>query len=150
VAAFWIEINARWEHKAVLEWMQERLNRTPEASKIRRRTVEHTFGTLKAWMGATHFTMKTLPHVRTEMSLYVLAYNMKRMMQIMGVRNLTGAMKAAWRQDICARLKKPHSICTGNGIGIPKARPEILFPHSLGRRRKQAERLTRRTLFRAL
>ncbi|MFO0324926.1 MAG: transposase, partial [Burkholderiales bacterium] len=85
----------RWEHEAVLERMQERLNRTPEASKIRRRTVEHTFGTLKAWMGATHFTMKTLPHVRTEMSLYVLAYNMKRMMQIMGVRNLIGAMRAA-------------------------------------------------------
>ncbi|MFN8696292.1 MAG: transposase, partial [Burkholderiales bacterium] len=81
--------------EAVLERMQERLNRTPEASKIRRRTVEHTFGTLKAWMGATHFTMKTLPHVRTEMSLYVLAYNMKRMMQIMGVRNLIGAMRAA-------------------------------------------------------
>jgi hypothetical protein len=85
----------RWEREAVLERMQERLNRTPEASKIRRRTVEHTFGTLKAWMGATHFTMKTLPHVRTEMSLYVLAYNMKRMMQIMGVRNLIGAMRAA-------------------------------------------------------
>jgi transposase len=85
----------RWEHEAVLERMQERLDRTPEASKIRRRTVEHTFGTLKAWMGATHFTMKTLPRVRTEMSLYVLAYNMKRMMQIIGVRNLIEAMRAA-------------------------------------------------------
>ncbi len=79
----------------MLERMQERLDRTPEASKIRRSTVEHTFGTLKAWMGATHFTMKTLPRVKTEMSFHVLAYNMKRMMQILGVKNLIGAIKPA-------------------------------------------------------
>jgi hypothetical protein len=85
----------RWEHEAVLERMQERLDRTPEASKIRRSTVEHTFGTLKAWIGATHFTMKTLPRVKTEMSLHVLAYNMKRMMQILGVKSLIGAIKPA-------------------------------------------------------
>jgi len=85
----------RWGHEAVLDRMQERLDRTPEAAKIRRSTVEHTFGTLKAWMGETHFTMKTLPRVKTEMSLHVLAYNMKRMMQILGVKNLIGAIKPA-------------------------------------------------------
>jgi transposase len=83
---------ARWEHEDVLERMQQRLDRTPEASKLRRQTVEHTFGTLKAWMGATHFLTKTLPRVSTEMSLHVLAYNLKRMMQILGAKPLMKAM----------------------------------------------------------
>jgi hypothetical protein len=61
---------------------------------LRRQTVEHTFGTLKAWMGATHFLTKTLPRVKTEMSLHVLAYNMKRMMQIFGAKNLMRVMAA--------------------------------------------------------
>jgi transposase len=85
---------ARWEHEDVLERMQERLDRTPEASKIRRSTVEHTYGTLKAWMGATHFLTRTLPHVSTEMSLHVLAYNLKRMMKIFGAKPLMKAMTA--------------------------------------------------------
>jgi hypothetical protein len=72
--------------------MQQRLDRTPQASKLRRQTVEHTFGTLKAWMGATHFLTKTLPRVSTEMSLHVLAYNLKRMMQILGAIPLMRAM----------------------------------------------------------
>ena len=72
--------------------MQQRLERTPEASKLRRQTVEHVFGTLKAWMGATHFLTKTLPRVSTEMSLHVLAYNLKRMMQILGAKPLMKAM----------------------------------------------------------
>jgi hypothetical protein len=84
---------ARWEHEAVIDAMQTRLNHTPDAMKIRRQTVEHTFGTLKSWMGATHFLMKTLPRVRTEMSLHVLAYNMKRMIQMMGVNALIAAMQ---------------------------------------------------------
>jgi len=83
---------ARWEHEEVLERMQQRLDRTPQASKLRRQTVEHTFGTLKAWMGATHFLTKTLPRVSTEMSLHVLAYNLKRMMQILGAIPLMRAM----------------------------------------------------------
>jgi len=83
---------ARWEHEDILERMQQRLDRTPEASKLRRQTVEHVFGTLKAWMGATHFLTKTLPRVSTEMSLHVLAYNLKRMMQIFGVKPLMKAM----------------------------------------------------------
>jgi hypothetical protein len=82
----------RWEHEDVLERMQDRLDRTPEASKLRRQTVEHVFGTLKAWMGATHFLTKTLPRVSTEMSLHVLAYNLKRTMQIFGAKSLMKAM----------------------------------------------------------
>jgi len=73
--------------------MQKRLDRTPQASRIRRRTVEHPFGTLKAWMGATHFLTKTIPRVSTEMSLHVLAYNLKRAMQIIGVAPLIHAMR---------------------------------------------------------
>ena len=78
----------------VLEAMQRRLDRTPEASKLRRQTVEHPFATLKAWMGATHFLTKTLPKVRTEMSLHVLAYNLKRAMKILGTRPLAEAIRA--------------------------------------------------------
>jgi transposase len=83
----------RWEHEEVLERMQRRLDARPELAMTRRCTVEHPFGTLKAWMGATHFLTKTLPKVRTEMSLHVLAYNMKRMMQILGASTLIAAMK---------------------------------------------------------
>jgi hypothetical protein len=84
----------RWEHEDVLDAMQRRLNRTPRASRIRRQTAEHPFGTLKAWMGATHFLTKTLPRVSTEMSLHVLAYNMKRAMQILGTAPLMEAIRA--------------------------------------------------------
>ena len=84
----------RWEHEGVLEVMQERLENNPEKMLIRKQTVEHPYGTIKNWMGATHFLMKTLEHVNTEMSLHVLAYNMKRVMTIMGVRTLMEAMQA--------------------------------------------------------
>jgi transposase len=84
----------RWEHEDVIERMQTRLDNTPEASRLRRQTVEHTFGTLKAWMGATHFLTKTLPKVKTEMSLHVLAYNMKRMIQIFGAKDLMRVIAA--------------------------------------------------------
>jgi transposase len=76
---------ARWGHEAVLEAMQARLEKMPDAARIRRQTAEHVFGTLKSWMGATHFLMKRLRNVQTEMSLHVLAYNLKRAMQIFGV-----------------------------------------------------------------
>jgi transposase len=85
---------ARWEHEEVLEAMQARLDQMPQASRIRRQTVEHVFGTFKAWMGATHFLMKRLRNVSTEMSLHVLAYNLKRVMQILGVVPLMQAMRA--------------------------------------------------------
>ena len=84
----------RWEHEAVIEAMQARLDRKPDAMRICRATVEHTFGTLKAWMGATHFKTRTLEKVKTEMSLHVLAYNMKRMIAILGAQPLIAAMRA--------------------------------------------------------
>jgi transposase len=84
----------RWEHEKVLEDMQRRLDQTPHAARLRRQTVEHPFGTLKAWMGSTHFLTKTLPRVRTEMSLHVLAYNLKRAINILGTTALIQAMKA--------------------------------------------------------
>ena len=74
--------------------MQERLDRHPKAMRIRRATVEHAFGTLKAWMGATHFKTRTLDKVSTEMSLHVLAYNLKRMITILGVGPLIQVMRA--------------------------------------------------------
>lgn len=84
----------RWENEAVLEQMQTRLESMPDAMKIRRCTIQHTFGTLKHWMGASHFLMKTKAHVSTEMSLHVLAYNMKRVISIMGSVALMKAMAA--------------------------------------------------------
>ena len=72
--------------------MQRQLDRMPDALKLRRSTVEHPFGTIKAWMGATHFKMKTLKHVATEMALHVLAYNLKRVMAILGVPKLLRAI----------------------------------------------------------
>jgi hypothetical protein len=82
----------RWEHEQVLDAMQRRLDRAPEVSRLRRQTAEHPFATLKAWMGATHFLTKTLPRVRTEMSLHVLAYNLKRAMNILGTQALLRAI----------------------------------------------------------
>ena len=84
----------RWEHEHVLEAMQRRLDEHPEKMRQRRETVEHPFGTIKARMGATHFLMKTLPRVATEMALHVLAYNLTRVMNIIGVRPLLTAMRA--------------------------------------------------------
>jgi hypothetical protein len=84
----------RWEHEDVLEVVQERLDALPEAARLRRQTVEHVFGTLKAWMGSTHFLTKTLPRVRTEMSLQVLAYNLKRAIKVLGTARLIAAMRA--------------------------------------------------------
>ncbi|WP_350357264.1 IS1182 family transposase [Paraburkholderia fungorum] len=85
----------RWEHEHVLEAMQRRLDRMPDAMTIRRSTVEHVFGTLKHWMGATHFLTRTLGRVSTEMSLQVLAYNLKRVMNILGVARTIKAMRMA-------------------------------------------------------
>ena len=82
----------RWEHEDCIDAMEARLDREPERMRVRRSTVEHPFGTLKCWMGYTHFSMKTLKHVGTEMSLHVLAYNLKRAMNIIGVRQLVEAM----------------------------------------------------------
>jgi len=83
----------RWEHEAILERVQKRLDDDPGKIPLRSKTVEHPFGTIKAWMGATDFKMKTLKHVSTEMALHVLAYNMTRVMAILGVHQLIKAMR---------------------------------------------------------
>jgi transposase len=84
----------RWEHEHVLEAVQKRLDENPQAMRQRRETVEHPFGTLKMRMGATHFLMKRLPKVATEMALHVLAYNLTRVMNIVGVKPLIAAIQA--------------------------------------------------------
>ena len=84
----------RWEHEAITDQMQARLDADPEKMRVRRQTVEHPFGTIKLWMGWTHFLTKTLDRVSTEMSLHVLAYNIKRVIKILGVGALIEAM---WR-----------------------------------------------------
>ena len=99
----------RWEHEEVLERVERRLARDPQKMRVRCQTVEHPFGTIKHWMGATHFQMITLKHVKTEMSLHVLAYNMKRVMNILGVASLIEAIWALL-QTIIGLLRSiyPH------------------------------------------
>jgi transposase len=82
----------RWEHEHVLEAVQQRLDANPKAMRQRRETVEHPFGTMKARMGATHFLTKTLPKVAAEMALCVLAYNLTRVMNIVGIKPLIAAI----------------------------------------------------------
>jgi len=84
----------RWEHADVLDAMKRRLKLKADAMRIRRETVEHPFGTIKAWMGATHFITKTRDRVSTEMSMHVLAYNLKRVINMMGVREMVRAIRA--------------------------------------------------------
>ena len=85
----------RWEHEHVVEAVERRLDEHPERMRTRRETVEHPFGTIKSWMGSTHFQMRTLKRVGTEMALHVLAYNLKRVMNILGIRPLIAAMLAS-------------------------------------------------------
>ena len=85
---------SRWEHEHLLEAVQERLDKNPQAMRVRRETAEHPFATLKMRMGATHFLMKTLPRVATEMATHVLAYNLTRVMNIVGIQPLIAAMRA--------------------------------------------------------
>ena len=84
----------RWEHEEVIEAMQARLDRMPGAMRVRRRTVEHVFGTIKDWMGRSHFKTRTLKNVGTEMSLHILAYNIKRAVALLGTPKLIAAMQA--------------------------------------------------------
>ncbi len=83
----------RWEHEAVVEAVQTRLDQNPDKMRTRGATIEHPYGTTKAWMGATHFQTKTLSRVSTEMSLHVLAYNLKRVMNLLGVGPLIAAIQ---------------------------------------------------------
>src|SRR5262245_14636979 len=84
----------RWEHEEVVEAVQARLDKNPEAIRMRRETVEHPFGTMKMRMGATHFLMKTLPKRSEEMALHLLAYNLIRVLNIFGVKPMMAAVRA--------------------------------------------------------
>ena len=112
----------RWEHEAVIDAMQARLDREPEKMRLRRQTAEHPFGTIKARMGATHFLTKTLGRVGTEMSLHVLAYNLKRVMKILGIRALIEAIRRL-RGPFCSLAEAiaafPYVVCL---VPVEKAR----------------------------
>jgi hypothetical protein len=85
----------RWEHEAVLEAMQRRLDPKPEAMTVRRRMIEHVFGTLKHWMGSIHFLTRGLQHVSAEMNLHALAYNLNRLITLLDIAKTIGAMRLA-------------------------------------------------------
>ena len=85
---------SRWEHGKVIESHKRRMEENPTMMQLRKQTVEHSFGTIKSWMGMTHFKTKRLKNVRTEMSLHVLAYNMTRLINIMGVKPLITEIRA--------------------------------------------------------
>ncbi len=82
----------RWEHEGLVDAAHERLGRDHDPMTLRRCTVEHPFGTIKGWMGHTHFLTRRLKNVRTEMALNVLAYNIKRMASLIGIRQLIQAI----------------------------------------------------------
>lgn len=85
---------SRWEHEAVIDQLESRMESNPDMMKVRRSTVEHPFGTIKSWMGSTHFQMKTIKRVSAEMNLHVLAYNMKRVINILGTKQLVETIQA--------------------------------------------------------
>ena len=85
---------SRWEHEFILDDLDVRMERAPDMMKVRRSTVEHPFGTIKSWMGSTHFQMRTIKRVSAEMSLHVLAYNLKRVINILGTKQLIEAIQA--------------------------------------------------------
>ena len=85
---------SRWEYEAVLDIVEDRINKEPERMTVRRNTAEHPFGTIKLWMGYTHFQTRTLERVSAEMSLHTLAYNLKRVMNVMGIGTLIRALQA--------------------------------------------------------
>jgi transposase len=85
---------SRWEHEEILDRLESRMEKNPDMMKVRRSTAEHPFGTIKFWMGSTHFLMKTMKNVSAEMSLHVLAYNLKRVINILGTTQLIDAIQA--------------------------------------------------------
>ena len=99
----------RWEHEAILEAAQQRLDREPDKMRLRRATAEHPFGTLKGWMGWTHFSMRTLEHVSTEMGLHVLSYNIKRMINLKGVEALIEAIQE-WAPYLWLKRSYQHVV----------------------------------------
>ncbi len=105
---------SRWEHEYVLEDVQRRLDEDPKAMRVRRETVEHPFGTIKARMGATHFLMKRLHNVKTEMSLAVLAYNLTRVINIIGIGPLIAALKEFLALILTSMLHKSSERLSGS------------------------------------
>jgi transposase len=83
----WLQIS-RWEHEEIPDIVDARIGEEPEPMAARRNIVEHPFGTLKLWMGYTHFQMRTLDRFSTEMSLHVLSYNLKRVINLLGIKPL--------------------------------------------------------------
>ena len=79
----------------MLEAIQRRLDKQPDSMLLRKRTIEHVFGTLKHWMGSTHFLTRGMQNVSTEVSLNVLAYNLKRVIAILGMSKTMKAMQLA-------------------------------------------------------
>ena len=130
--------------------MQDRLDRMPEAMGVRRQTVEHPFGTLKAWMGATHFLTRTLDKVRTEMSLHVLAYNLKRMISDLRRGTADGGdpnLIASLKPHAPADLPAPRPSWPPNTAHRPP--PIARFPTASGKiQRFPWPRLNGRCLFR--
>ena len=118
----------RWEHeRSVLDKMQARLDHMPEAMTIRRQTVEHPFGTFKAWMGSTHFLTRTLEKVKTEMSLQVLAYNMKRMIDMLRRQPTDAGDRGLSRARLPARAIAVRNTRIENHVFI-RPRPEAEVP----------------------
>jgi hypothetical protein len=115
----------RWEHQDVLDEMQTRLEQHPDAMRIRRSSVEHPYGTIKFWMGATHFLTKGLERVKTEMSLHVLAYNLKRLLALLGIATLMDAIRAYALLLTLQCLFWPVALLTR-----PKVRKKIRDPHN--------------------
>ena len=120
----------RWEHEAVIDRMQQCLDRKPNAMTLRRSTIEHVFGTLKHWMGSTHFMMKTMARVGTEMSLHVLAYNLKRAMSVLGIAKMMKGMRLAGRKSlqtlVHASIRRLETFIVGLGrISAPKKSADL-------------------------
>jgi len=117
----------RWEHEHVVEAAQTRLDQNPQAMRVRRETVEHPFATLKMRMGATHFLMKRLPNVATEMALNVLSYNLTRVMNIVGIKPLLVAIRAVkssccYAHRVTVQVAQRGRACARVDSGLDKAK----------------------------
>jgi len=116
---------SRWEHQDVLDEMQTRLEGNPDAMRIRRSSVEHPYGTIKSWMGATHFLTKGLERVTTEMSLHVLAYNFRRLIAVLGVAGMLAAIR-----DYARFLRRFSSLWRLRLLDDRKLQRETMGLHS--------------------
>jgi hypothetical protein len=85
----------RWEKEDILDAADALLKKNPDAMRQRKRLVEHPYGTIKHWMGSTHFLTKRLANVQAEMSLHVLTYNLRRAINILGVPRIMEQLQTA-------------------------------------------------------